>query len=81
MGFVWFVALYFVGCMVVGGVAGGVARAHLRPGQDASVVGAEAGTRAVEAYVGAIAIGALLTSIVGTSLGFLPGTGQPRLTQ
>jgi hypothetical protein len=81
MGFVWFVVLYFGGCMLVGGIAGGVAGANLRPGQDPAIVGAEAGSRAVETYAGVIAGGALLASIAGASLGFLPGTGERRLAQ
>jgi len=85
---VWCVVLYFVGCVLVGGIAGGLASARIQPGEDAHAVGAAAGSRAVQSSRILIGLLAAAISIVGAYAGVLPGfrvqrsetalTGLPR---
>lgn len=70
---VWCVVLYFAGCALVGGIAGGIASARLERGQDAYSVGAAAGARVVEASRMFIGVAAAVLSILGAYFGFLPG--------
>ena len=72
MGFVWFVVLYFGACCVTGAVAGGIAGSN--DPAHASEAGARAGQQAVLALRGYFLLGSLGLSVVGASLGILPGT-------
>ena len=71
-GFMWFVGIYFVGCVVLGGIAGGIAGAN-NP-QNPGEVGAIAGREIVANYRHLITIGAALVAAGGTFTGILPGT-------
>jgi hypothetical protein len=72
LGIVWFLVLYFVVCTVIGGVAGGIAGS--KDPENASVVGARAGARAVESLRLYVLIGTALLATAGTYAGKLPGT-------
>lgn len=74
-GIVWFVVLYFAGCMVAGGIAGGIAGSEKHASVEAAQqAGAEAGAKAVTEYhVYIIAMAALLAAM-GCIAGVLPGT-------
>jgi hypothetical protein len=72
MGFVWLIVVYFVLCFVTGAVAGGIAGS--RDPEHASEAGRVAGQQAVLAVRGYLMLGALGTAVIGTWLGFLPGT-------
>jgi hypothetical protein len=70
---VWCVVLYFLGCVLVGGIAGGLATANIRPGEDASAIGAAAGARVVGGNRPLIGAFAAALAILGSYFGFLPG--------
>lgn len=76
---VWCVVLYFAGCVLVGGIAGGVASARLHPGEDARAVGAAAGARAVQTSRSLIGVVAAVISIVGSYFRLLPGSRSDHL--
>jgi hypothetical protein len=71
-GFMWFVGIYFVGCVILGGIAGGIAGAN-NP-QNAGEAGAIAGREIVTNYRHFVIIGAALVAAAGTFTGILPGT-------
>jgi hypothetical protein len=73
-GFVWFIVLYFVGCMGVGGVAGGIAGSRETNRAAAQMAGGRAGGKAVTENYGLIVGGAVTLSILGSGFGILPGT-------
>jgi len=72
LGFVWFVGIYFLICMIAGAIAGGIA------GANDPANAAEAGAQAAERVVGTNRIwfmfGAAIFSIIGSAKGKLPGT-------
>jgi amino acid transporter len=72
LGIVWCVVLYFVGCFLVGAVAGAIAGAT--DPDNASAAGAQAGAAVVSSYRLIIFLGAIAVASVGTSCGVLPGT-------
>ena len=71
---VWCVVLYFVGCALVGGIVGGMATANIRPGEDASTIGAAAGAGVVGSNRLLIGVCAAVLAIFGSYFGFLPGS-------
>jgi hypothetical protein len=71
---VWCVVLYFGTCIVIGGIAGGMATANLQEGQDAAAIGAQAGASVVGQYRPIIGLGAIALACVGSYFQFLPGT-------
>lgn len=72
LGVVWFVVLYMGACMITGAIAGAIAGSQ--DPANASTAGYQAGQQVVIALRGYFLLGALLLSIIGTSLGILPGT-------
>jgi hypothetical protein len=74
-GFVWCVVFYFVACMFVGGVAGGIAGTKY-PGNipAAQEAGRIAGEKAVTQYLPYIAFSSVTLAILGSGAGILPGT-------
>ena len=77
-GLLWFVAFYFLFCMGVGGVAGGIAGSKHQNTAAAQKAGQLAGEKAVNEYLGAIVGTCLTLSILGSGFGLLPGTGSRR---
>jgi hypothetical protein len=77
--FVWFVVIYFVTCMIVGGIAGGIAGSkHPNDMATAQRAGGIAGAKAVEENRLIILLEAVLLTALGTVAGVLPGTkGSP----
>ena len=73
-GFVWFVVLYFLGCMGVGAVAGAIAGSREPNAAAGQIAGQRAGAKGVSGNIGFIAGGALSLSILGCGAGILPGT-------
>jgi hypothetical protein len=71
-GILWFIAIYFIGCMLVGGVAGGIAGYHH---QNSDAAG-QAGASAITALQNYLLFGAAFISVIGSIKGFLPGTKQ-----
>ena len=71
-GCVWFVVIYFVACAIAGGIAGGMAGAG--DPANASQAGFDAGVRVVSEHRIWFVLGAALVAIVGSALGWLPGT-------
>ena len=71
-GIAWCVAAYFLGCVLVGAVAGGIAGAA--DPNNASALGAQAGAAAVSANRPMIFVGAMILAILGTWRQLLPGT-------
>jgi hypothetical protein len=83
MTIVWFVVLWFgfnVLCgAVVGGMAGFKAGKEGHP-QDGGKMGAEAATKFSEQYGNYVLVAALVASIAGGIVGFLPGTKSKKAT-
>jgi hypothetical protein len=78
VGIVWFVVLYMGACMLTGAIAGGIAGA--KDPEHASIVGRQAGQQTVLALRMYFLLGAAAISIVGASLGVLPGTrAKPKI--
>ena len=71
-GMLWFVVLYMGACMITGAVAGAIAGS--RDPANASAAGYQAGQQVVLSLRGYFLLGALALSVIGTSLGVLPGT-------
>jgi hypothetical protein len=72
MSFVWKFVLYMGACCVTGAIAGGIAGSN--DPEHAAEAGARAGQQAVFALRGYFLLGSLGLSVVGASLGILPGT-------
>ena len=73
-GLVWFIALYFAGCMAAGGIAGAVASSNHSSVEAAQQAGAEAGAKVVTEYHGYIVALAAMLAAMGSIGGVLPGT-------
>lgn len=71
-GLVWCVVFYFVGCMLAGAVAGGIAGYH-HP-EAAAEAGRLAGIKVVQEYRPFIIFGAVTLAVLGSGAGYLPGT-------
>jgi hypothetical protein len=78
-GILWCVVIYFGACMITGGIAGGIAGSD--DPKDAFESGAQAGAKAVSALRLYFLFGAVFIALVGTWLGWLPGTRQRKQTQ
>ena len=74
MAFVWSIVFYFVGCMLVGGVAGGIAGSHQTNTAAASQAGRLAGIKYVTEYRPYIVFAAVSLAVLGSGAGYLPGT-------
>jgi hypothetical protein len=72
MAFVWSIVFYFVGCMLAGAVAGGIAGYH-HP-EAASEAGRIAGIKVVQEYRPYIVFAAVSLAVLGCGAGYLPGT-------
>jgi hypothetical protein len=72
MSLVWFVVFYFLGCMLVGGVAGAIAGG--KDPANASQAGGLAGQKAVEGLLVYIIVGAASLAGAGSFFEVLPGT-------
>ena len=70
---IWFIVIYFALCVLIGGVAGGIAGAN--DPVNASEAGAIAGATLVARYRAYIFGVAIVASAADTLAGFLPGTG------
>ncbi len=73
LGLCLFGVLYFVGCMVVGGIAGGLAGSHEKSTAAAQQAGQFAGAQAVTEYRGFIAAGAAVMAVVLSNAALLMG--------
>jgi hypothetical protein len=85
-GFVYFIAFYFIGCMIAGGIAGGKLGASGKYANNPAALqkaAGEAGQKAVADNLGLIVGVALTLAIGGAAVGVLPGTGsnRPRTTE
>ena len=76
-GIMWAVVLYFVGSVIVGGIAGGKAGVLEKEPQRAAQIGAKAGAEAADSLRLVILGGAVGLAIVGSVMRILPGTKQP----
>ena len=76
LGLVWFVVMYVGACGITGGIAGG--RAGAADPENAAQAGAQAGAQAVEHLRGYFLAGSAGIALVGTFIGFLPGTHPTR---
>jgi amino acid transporter len=76
-GLLWFVVIYFVLCVIIGGVAGYSAGSHYPDSSEAGIEAARmAGYRVGRQYGLLILVGAALLSAMGSVAGVLPGTKQ-----
>ncbi len=74
-GSLWTILIYFLGCALVGAIAGGIEGSQFSDNpESARAFGQNAGMVIVSKYRGYIAICALLLGIVCTWFGLLPGT-------
>jgi hypothetical protein len=71
-GVLWFVVMYMGACMITGAIAGAIAGS--KDPEHASVVGRQAGQQVVLGLRMYFLLGAAALSIIGASVGFLPGT-------
>lgn len=71
-GFLWFVAIYIVTLIVCGMVVGGIAGAN--DPANGYAAGQAAGQAFGEKYGGLVLLLSALAAIVGSALGWLPGT-------
>lgn len=72
VGMVWCVVLYFVACIMIGAVAGAIAGAN--DPENAAKARAEAGARVVGGNRPLILLGSTAVGVLGTVVGWLPGT-------
>jgi hypothetical protein len=73
VGFLLFGVLYFVGCIAVGGIAGGIAGSHQESAVAAERAGRLAGAKAVTNNRGFIVAGAAVLAVLGSNAGLLAG--------
>lgn len=71
-GVLWFLALT-MGALIIGGMVVGAMAGSGNPA-DAAAAGQAAGQEFGEKYAGMIFLGALIVAVVGSILGWLPGT-------
>jgi hypothetical protein len=75
-GVLWCAVFYLLGCGVTGAIAGGMTGS--KDPENAAAAGAKAGSEAVIGLRPYLAVGAIVLSALGTTVGILPGTRSDR---